>query len=381
MNTVATAFALPRLRAILGSEPRFLKGMSWTRVRWLFGVALLFTASSVSGNLIREGGWPYPGWRDFVLDAFAWFVRYLVDFAPILLALTVADNLPLTGVRRIAALALAMIIGAQVQWPIRCSYEPESDWACYFFPSHLGRSYLEMLGENTTWMFVMCTPIALAYFYRRRDLRVAQALHAAQIARADTQRRKLESDLLTMQARVEPAFLFDTLGDIGEQYDRDAARGERMLDELIAYLRAALPDMRAARSTLAQEVALVRPYLSILQIRSRGSLSFGIDIAEDLESVAMPPMLLLPLLSGAIGPVGDGAGASSVRVDALADAGRLRVAVTGRGPALRSIVDDALVGGCRERLSALFGDRASLVVDDEAGRRLTAVLELPYEKA
>jgi hypothetical protein len=40
-----------------------------------------------------------------------------------------------------------------------------------------------------------------------------------------------------------------------------------MLDELILYLRAALPDMRAVNSTLKQEVDLARAYLAILQIR------------------------------------------------------------------------------------------------------------------
>src|SRR5882724_2518978 len=164
------------------ADVRWLRGMNWTRVGWLFATALGFAAFSVLGALIREGHWPSSS-RDFALDYFAWFVRYLVGFAPVLVALTIADNLPLTGARRIAALAFALVLGSQFQWPIRCAYEPTTDTACDGFPSFLWRSWSEMLGDNTLWTIANSTVVVLAYFYRRRDTRMTQTLHAAELAR------------------------------------------------------------------------------------------------------------------------------------------------------------------------------------------------------
>jgi hypothetical protein len=47
-----------------------------------------------------------------------------------------------------------------------------------------------------------------------------------------------------MQARVEPPFLFNTLAQVKRLYEMDATLAQRMLDDLVAYLRAAMPHMR-----------------------------------------------------------------------------------------------------------------------------------------
>ena len=92
-----------------------------------------------------------------------------------------------------------------------------------------------------------------------------------------------------MQARVEPQFLFSTLAQVQNLYEANAATGERMLDELIAYLRAATPRMRDTSSTLAQEIELARAYLAILKVRLGDRLEYAIDIAEDSHGARMPP--------------------------------------------------------------------------------------------
>lgn len=349
-----------------------LRGMSWTRIGGLFGVALGFAVFSLSGQIIRAGEWPWIQGRDFMLDAANWFVRYLIDFAPVLLALTLADNLPFRGARRVAALAVALVVGAQFQWPILCACGQGYDFAAFPW-----RSWTEMLWEHTVWTMVYCTPIALTYFYRRRDQHVAKALHDAEVARTELQRRILEAELHTMQARVEPSFLFDTLGDVGELYDREPAAGERMLDELISYLRAALPDADAAGSTLQQEAALAHAFLAILQFRMQGRFAFKVRIPEEMKDAPIPPVILVPILAAGIGPESASEVESSVQLAAIMDAANVRVVIIGRGPAMRVANEAQTVRDIRERLRLLYGDRATLRIDAEIERRLTVVLEIP----
>jgi LytS/YehU family sensor histidine kinase len=47
----------------------------------------------------------------------------------------------------------------------------------------------------------------------------------------------------------------------------DAAAGGLMMDDLSAYLRAAMPHMRDTSSTLAQELELARAYVGILKVQ------------------------------------------------------------------------------------------------------------------
>ena len=83
-----------------------------------------------------------------------------------------------------------------------------------------------------------------------------------------------------MQARVEPQFLFNTLAQVRQLYDSDAPLAGKMLDDLIAYLRAALPHLRESSSTLGKEAALARAYLDIVRVRLGERLAFDIVIPE-----------------------------------------------------------------------------------------------------
>ena len=365
---------LPRA---LRTDLRCLNGLSWPVVGALCAVAFGFAVYSIPAMLfLNETGLHAP-FHAYAAEFFGWFVRYIVQFGPVLVALVVADNVPVTGTRRFALLAIALLLGAQMQWPLRCLYEPGTETACADFPASLWKSWREM-AQNTLWTIGFATPLTLVAFSRRRDLRIARALHAAELARVDAARRTLETDLQTMQARVEPRFLLDTLDDIGTLYTQDPGNGERMLDELIRYLRAALPDMRVTSSTLRREMALAGAYLALLRIRARDALVVDLDAGSD--DAVMPPMLILPLLAAAIGPAGDDGARTSLHVAAAVDGETVGVRITGRGPAIRA-VDAARVEDIRERVRALYQDAATLTVDARAARTLSAQLVIPYEAA
>ena len=359
------------------SDLRCLNGLSWPLVGALCAVAFGFAVYSIPAVLFLNDTGLHAPLHAYAAEFLGWFVRYVVQFGPVLVAVIIADNVPVTGAKRLAVLAIAIVLGAQVQWPLRCTYEPNAEKPCADFPGSLWKSWRGM-SQNTLWTIGFATPLALVAFSRRRDLRIARALHAAELARVEVARRTLETDLQTMQARVEPRFLLDTLDEIGALYAHDPGNGERMLDELIRYLRAALPDMRATSSTLHREMALAGAYLAILRIRARDALVVDIDTGSD--DAVMPPMVILPLLAEAIGPTGDGAARTSLRVGAAVDADVVRVHITGQGAAIRT-VGAALVEDIRQRLRALYQDAATLTVAADAGRTLLAQLAIPREGA
>src|SRR5438045_1731057 len=130
-----------------------------------------------------------------------------------------------------------------------------------------------------------------------------------------------------------------------------------MLDHLITYLRAALPQMRSTSSTLGAEVELVRAYLGIQQIRADDLLEFAIDVPEDLFDVSFTPMLLLPLVEDTLRHGNGSAGARR----------QLRLSVRTGDRHLTVTVADSCVAkhvgetaeGLRSRLAALYGSDAS----------------------
>src|SRR5688572_26956794 len=190
-----------------------------------------------------------------------------------------------------------------------------------------------------------------------------------------------EAKLAALQAQVEPHFLYNTLASVQALTEVDPAKASAMTGHLIQYLRNALPKMRESVSTVGQEVELVRAYLSILQMRMGTRLTFDIDVPQELMALPFPPLMLPSLVENAIKhglePQREG---GSVRIGASLDAGRLKLTVadTGRGFA-ETIGAGVGLANIRERLAALYGDRARLELVANEPHGVVASIEVPAE--
>ena len=234
----------------------------------------------------------------------------------------------------------------------------------------------------TSWL-LLGAPAVFFYADRRAARKTAAYLQAAELERIRRSRLALESRLQAMQARVEPQFLFNTLAQVERLYDERPELAERMLDDLIAYLRAAMPLMRDTASTVGQEVELARTYLDIVKIRLGERLAFEIRVPEGLDAARMPPMMLLPLVDHAIvhGLERQRAeGTLGIAIDVAANRLRLRIADSGAG--FVPGVGGEGIASIRERLTALFGNDARLDLRGrDAGVGTEAVLDIPLEYA
>jgi LytS/YehU family sensor histidine kinase len=192
-----------------------------------------------------------------------------------------------------------------------------------------------------------------------------------------------------MQAQVEPHFLFNTLASIDHLIETDPARASTMQKHLIAYLRAALPQMRENATDLGREVDLVGAYLEILKVRMEERLQVSFNVPNGLRSADFPPMMLQSLVENAI-KHGLEPKAEGGRLDVSAEIvhGDLHVVVadTGLGfaPGGASTSGTGLgLTNIRERLKLLYGDRAHLVIEanqvDGAPEGTRVSITVPYQ--
>ena len=220
---------------------------------------------------------------------------------------------------------------------------------------------------------------AVFVFYRVREDHEA-ATRQAEIDRARSEQQMDEARLQMLQAQIEPHFLFNTLAHVRRLYQTDPAAGEAMLQNLMRYLAAALPHMRAAQSTLGREVELTRSYLEIQRIRMGGRLRVDIDVPRALAEAEVPPMMLITLAENAIKhgiqPLREG---GDVGVRARLDNGELVVDVadTGQGFAGKTSGGGTGLANIRARLSGLYGTSGRLSLAVNTPRGIVATIALP----
>jgi sensor histidine kinase YesM len=85
---------------------------------------------------------------------------------------------------------------------------------------------------------------ALLYARLRNARRMALALDEAELDRAQAQSDLVASQVQAVRARIDPTFVFARLATIEQAYERDPAAADALLDELIAFLREAIPRLR-----------------------------------------------------------------------------------------------------------------------------------------
>jgi LytS/YehU family sensor histidine kinase len=186
-----------------------------------------------------------------------------------------------------------------------------------------------------------------------------------------------------LEAQVEPHFLYNTLAHVVSLVDAEPAVAKRMLDRLIVLLRATASSVNRS-STLGAQLDLLRAYLDLIAMRMGPRLAWSIEVAPELASLPVPPMLLQPVVENAIKhglePKIAG-GRVDVTVRRAGEALVLTVADTGLG--VRATRDERSTGlglpNLRARLAALYGTAAALVVADNvpAGTCVTISVPLP----
>lgn len=157
----------------------------------------------------------------------------------------------------------------------------------------LGWQLLNLAGESPSGLFRL-TSIALAGV-------ATAALLLAWLKLRERSQRPADAlaQLVELQARIRPHFLFNTLNSAIALVRVDPARAEGMLEDLSELFRVALADATAAVS-LDEEVALARRYLAIEQIRFGGRLRIDWQIDASAGRARVPPLLLQPLVENAV---------------------------------------------------------------------------------
>ena len=279
------------------------------------------------------------------------------------------------GWRGIALVAVGCALGYVIGTTIADTLFGFSSWGSAL--RHPG-ALLRDFGPTATF----CTIVA-GWFYVRGQARaqraqIAAATHAATLAR-----------LNLLQSQLEPHMLFNTLANLRALIAADPQRAQEMLDHLIAFLRATLNASRQAEHPLAEEFARIDDYLALMKVRMGDRLRAGTALPPGLGAIAVPPLLLQPLVENAIkhglepqrGP-GDlhvsAAIDGTTLVLAVADSGRgLEAAAAARSREPVEAGSGFGVAQVRERLQALHGDAASFTLAPRADGGTLAEIRLP----
>jgi hypothetical protein len=247
--------------------------------------------------------------------------------------------------------------------------------------------------QASTWFTSFVWLLVLALFgtkalvggKKRAEAEMQTATAAAE--RESMQRQLSEAKMQTMQAQVEPHFLFNTLASVEHLIETDPPRASAMQRTLIQYLRAVLPQMRDNNlvTNLGREVDMVTAYLDLLKMRMEERLTVTLQVPAGLRSAAFPPMMLQSMVENAI-KHGLECKPEGGHLDVTAEVAdsRLRVTVSDDGVGFGVMPSKGTglgLSNIRDRLALLHGKAAHLHIGPNLPTGVIATIEVPYQLA
>ena len=169
----------------------------------------------------------------------------------------------------------------------------------------------------------------LRYRYQAATLE----LRTRQVEQERAYKLLAEARLSSLESRIHPHFLFNTLNSIAALIPSDPARAEQTVGNLASLLRFSLNANHSGLVALHQELKIVRDYLEIERTRFGPRLRYEIDVPEALGDMKVPPLAVQTLAENSVKHVvsrlPQGA---SIRITGSVNGGRACISVIDDGP-------------------------------------------------
>jgi sensor histidine kinase YesM len=117
--------------------------------------------------------------------------------------------------------------------------------------------------------------------------------------REELEKDKVTSELSFLKAQINPHFFFNTLNNIYALTQINAEEAGKAVHQLSRMMRYLLYETKHGQTMLSQEIAFVKDYICLMQLRLTDAVSVEIHVPTKLQDLPMAPMLLLPFVENA----------------------------------------------------------------------------------
>lgn len=188
---------------------------------------------------------------------------------------------------------------------------------------------------------------------------------------------KTQADLKTLQARINPHFLYNALNSITSLIHEAPDKAEEMTIKLSRLFRYSINNQESNWATVKEELEIVNTYLDIERVRFENRISFLSEADESVLNERIPRFLLQPLVENAL----------KHGLNNMSSGGILRLTVNGVGEHININVydngtpfpSDMLVGyglqSTFDKLNLLYSDSWKLNYVNSPEKKIS--LELP----
>lgn len=242
-----------------------------------------------------------------------------------------------------------------------------------FFFANLAASGVIPGWQNFVFSLGMGFTFGFAYyFYELSQAKLAEKeeeLRRKELAEEKAKTLAREAQLASLESRIHPHFLFNTLNSIAALIREDPVLAEKMVEKLSALLRYSLDSNAGSLVSLKQELEITEKYLEIEKVRFDKRLQYKIDAGKEFANVKLPPLALQTLVENVIKHVASKrSGKTEITISAKENGAKIIIEVrdNGAGFSPGAIRENHGLDILQKRLTTIFQNEAQLEIAENS---------------
>jgi LytS/YehU family sensor histidine kinase len=196
-----------------------------------------------------------------------------------------------------------------------------------------------------------------------------------------TEKKINDLKMETLRAKSDPHFLFNALNSICRLAYESPEKTESAILSLSGLFRYILASGDRTTVSLEEELAIVRSYLNLEQIRFGDRLNYSINIPSDIRNVYIPALSIQPIVENSIKHgFTNKKGTGIITIDVKRKDTSALISIHDNGAGFdenKPIVSGHGLTILEERLKCLWNDNASLHLESSSGCGTTVEIIIP----
>jgi len=205
-----------------------------------------------------------------------------------------------------------------------------------------------------------------------------------------------DSEFKTLQAQINPHFLYNTLDSINWAARVNGQKKISEIAESLGYLMRTAIDTTVSLISVEDELKIVNSYITIQSYRFEERLDFKMDVPDVMMHTKIPKFALQPLIENSIQyGLQNMVDKCEIRLQGRIVEDHVELTVTDNGPGMKKTVLEDIeretyeaheskgtglgIRNIRDRIQLLFGDQYGLTIVSEEGKGTKVCITIPYK--
>lgn len=228
---------------------------------------------------------------------------------------------------------------------------------------------------------IVSSVVITAYMFLKDNLEEKiSRIKEVEIENERLKRIELEARMSSLQAKLNPHFLFNTLNSTAALIYENPSKAEESIVQLSDLYRKIFSISNQNFIELEEEIELIKDMLELEKLRFEDNLSYQIDCPDSLREIMIPGLLIEPLVENVIKHVhGKNQQKIHINIKIKKDEDKLSICVADNGAGFDVAKADLGFGlySIQERLRLLFGEQGGMNIDSMVGKGTLVKIWMP----